>query len=462
MEINWDLIFKRGLLFPRLCRGPQQSYQALEASRHQQQQQQQQQQPGMYLSNTFTLAAVAQLAAAAAAAAAASCPASGPPTYPKATPENTAFIPFVNKFPLIDSTPSLEFSVSTRWSAPVSVPSAGMDTGSTGVMIGAGLLGFSDTNAPFDKSRPGNEYLSSSGRLWQGYWIDANLTFRTGADERGYRQDVVTAVPVMIVTEASVCRAWKTQGSCTEAQKSNITMWPSNIHYVGVGFGRGSSEQPDALPDKVPLIHVTQIGGQPVGGGGGGGDMHQGYIITRDGVEVGLTSENAGGFCKTKLELRVGSTPTDWQMAKMAIRINDSPWDHGHALFDTGIPQAYVAVDDDVSSRANTTTSKFIKTHPKVLARRSKVVVAVPDEKNPIATYSVAAQGAGRPDPATMQPSGFVVEAAPSADRGPYINTGRMFYNGFDAMFDAECGWFGLSEISEEGGSRKRATTCPA
>ncbi|KAK6211659.1 outer membrane autotransporter barrel protein [Colletotrichum tabaci] len=441
MEINWDLIFKEAFSF-FVSAGPAQAYQALEASR--------QQQPGMYLSNTFTLAAVAQLAAAA------SCPASGPPTYPKATPENTAFIPFVNKFPLIDSTPSLEFSVATKWSAPVSVPSAGMDTGSTGVMIGAGLLGFSDSNAPFDKSRPGNEYLSSSGRLWQGYWIDANLTFRSGPDERGYRQDVVTAVPVMVVTEASVCRAWKTQGSCTEAQKSNITMWPSNIHYVGVGFGRGSSEQPDALPDKVPLIHVTQIGGRPVGG-----DMHQGYIITRDGVEVGLTSDNAGGFCKTKLELRAGSTATDWQMAKMAIRINDSPWDHGHALFDTGIPQAYVAVNDAVSSRANTTTSKFIKTHPKVLARRSKVVVSVPDEKNPIATYTVVAQGAGRPDPATMQPSGFVMESAPSAERGPYINTGRMFYNGFDAMFDSECGWFGLSEISEEGGSKKRAT-CPA
>ncbi|KAJ0159657.1 hypothetical protein CTA2_9338 [Colletotrichum tanaceti] len=403
----------------------------------------------MHLADTFALAAVAQVAAAA------SCPASGPPTYPKATPENTAFIPFVNKFPLVDSTPSLEFSVATKWSAPVSVPSAGMDTGSTGVMIGAGLLGFSDGNAPFDKSRPGNEYLSSSGRLWQGYWVDANLTFRAGPDERGYRQDVVTAVPVMLVTEASVCRAWKTQGSCTEAQKSNVTMWPTNIHYIGVGFGRGSSEQPDALPDKVPLIHVTHIGGLPVAA-----DLHQGYIVTKDGVEVGLTSDNAAGFCKTKLELRAGSTKTDWQMAKMAIRINNSPWDHGHALFDTGIPQAYVAVNNDVSSRANTTTSKFIKTHPKVLARRSKVVVAVPDEKNPIATYTVIAQGAGRPDPATMQPSGFVMEAAPSPDKGPYINTGRMFYNGFDAMFDSQCGWFGLSELSEDSSKRKRAT-CP-
>ncbi|GKT65628.1 outer membrane autotransporter barrel protein [Colletotrichum tofieldiae] len=395
----------------------------------------------MEISTSLVFLAILHLAAAG------SCPASGSPTYPKATEQNTAFIPFLKKFPLIDSTPSLEFSVATKWSAPLHVAAAGMDTGSTGVMIGGGLLGFSDTTQ-FDKSHPGNEYLSSSGRLWQGYWIDANLTFYSAADERANRQEIIATVPVMVVTEASICRAWKTQGSCSEAQKSNITMWPKDIHYIGVGFGRGSSEQPDALPDKVPLIHITQIGQNKVKG------IHQGYIITKDGVEVGLTSDNAERFSKTRLELRPGSNDTDWQMVKMAIKINDSPWNYGHALFDTGIPQAYVAVYKEVSSRANTTMSTFIKTHPKVLASKNKVVVSVPDDKNPIATYTVTVQGDGMPDPATMQPSGFVMEAEPSKEKGPYINTGRMFYNGFEAMFDSECGWFGLSGIS--GDTEKR------
>ncbi|GKT49483.1 uncharacterized protein ColSpa_09664 [Colletotrichum spaethianum] len=399
----------------------------------------------MHLYTSLVLSATIHLATAG------SCPASGPPTYPKATTQNTAFIPFVKTFPLMNNTPSFEFSIATKWSSTKHVAAAGMDTGSTGVMIGGGLLGFSDSTQ-FDKSRPGNEYLSSSGRLWQGYWIDANLTFYTEADERANRQEIIATVPIMVVTEASICRAWKTQGSCTEAQKSNVTMWPNDIHYIGVGFGRGSSEQPDALPDKVPLIHIAQIGVDKVK------DIHQGYIITKDGVKVGLTTDNAEGFCKTKLELRAGSNDTDWQMVKMAIKINDSPWNYGHALFDTGIPQAYVAVYKNVSSRANTTTSEYIKTHPQVLARGSKVVVSVPDDKNPIATYTVIAQGAGKPDPATMQPSGFVMEAEPSKEKGPYINTGRMFYNDFEALFDSECGWFGLSDIS--GGTGKRAI-CP-
>ncbi|KAK1478517.1 cytochrome P450 [Colletotrichum cuscutae] len=87
-----------------------------------------------------------------------------------ATENNTAFIPFINKFPDINTTPSLTFTVMTKdletlKMKAVTIKSAGMDTGSTGVMIGAGVLGF-DAKTQFDKSKPGNEYLSSSGRLW--------------------------------------------------------------------------------------------------------------------------------------------------------------------------------------------------------------------------------------------------------------------------------------------------------
>ncbi|KXH66030.1 hypothetical protein CSAL01_05826 [Colletotrichum salicis] len=407
----------------------------------------------MQFSTTLAISALLELAAAA------SCPASGPPTYPKATESNTAFIPFINKFPLIDTTPSLTFTVLTKYNIdkkPINIPSAGMDTGSTGVMIGAGVLGF-DEKTTFDKSHPGNEYLSSSGRLWQGYWIDANITFPAKTDERGTGEDVVASVPIMVVTEASICRAWKTQGSCTEAQKSNITMYPKDIHYMGVGFGRWSTEQPDALPDKVSLINIVSIGGRAVA------DIHQGYILGKDGVEVGLTSENTEGFCKTKLDVRSGSKSLiDWNMVNMAISINSSPYDQGQALFDTGIPQAFVAVNKDVRSYVKNVTSKYIKTHPQVAAKGSVVVVHIPNEKKPIATYNVTAQGAGKPNPATMQPSGFVLEGAPVAPKLPFINTGRMFYNNFDALFDSACGWFGLAELSETSAKRVKRATCPS
>ncbi|OLN97930.1 hypothetical protein CCHL11_02650 [Colletotrichum chlorophyti] len=340
------------------------------------------------------------------------------------------------------SAPLMELSVETRWSKPICIPSAGIDTGSTGIMISASSLGLSETS-DFDRSRPGNEFLSSSGRLWQGYWLDANITFHTDEDECGKRQEVVTSVPIMAVTEESICPAWKKQGFCTERQKHNITHWPKDIHYVGVGFGRGSSEQPDALPDKVPFINVASIGGKRAD------DIHQGYIITKRGVRVGLTSENTERFRKTKLDLRPGSAHNDWKMVNMSIRINDSPWNHGFALFDTGIPHSYVAVYKDVRLHAETVPSRVIRHNPPVLAEGTVVEVEVPDENGPIATYRVVAPGAtGSPDPESMVPSGYVMEKDFSREVGPHINTGRMFYNGFEVMFDSQCGWFGLFEIS--------------
>ncbi|KXH48068.1 hypothetical protein CNYM01_10077 [Colletotrichum nymphaeae SA-01] len=406
----------------------------------------------MHFSTSLAISALLEFAAAA------TCPASGPPTYPKATERNNAFIPFINKFPLIDSTPSVTFTVKTKYNqTAVQVKSAGMDTGSTGLMIGAGVLGF-DEKTDFDKSQPGNEFLSSSNRLWQGYWIEANITFPARNDELTASEEVVASVPIMVVTEASICKAWNKQGSCTEAQKSNITMYPNDIHYMGVGFGRWSSEQPDAIPSKVTLINIVSIGGQPVD------DMHQGYIIGKDGVEVGLTSENTEGFCKTKLGLTPGSkAERDWYMVDMAISINDSPYDHGSALLDTGIAQSFIRVNKDVSSHVKNVTSKFIKTKPppQVAAKGTVVVVHIPNEKNPIATYNVTAQGAGKPNPATMQPAGYILEE-PTPSKPIYINTGRMFYNGFDVLYDSDCGWFGLAELSETSAKRVKRATCPS
>ncbi|KAI3548817.1 hypothetical protein CSPX01_02840 [Colletotrichum filicis] len=406
----------------------------------------------MHFTTSLAISALLEFAAAA------TCPASGPPTYPAATERNNAFIPFINKFPDINYTPSVEFSIMTKYNkTAVNIKSAGMDTGSTGLMIGAGNLGF-DENTKFDKSRPGNEFLSSSNRLWQGYWIDANITFPARADELAAGEEVVASVPIMVVTEASKCKAWGTQGSCTEAQKSDIVMYPNNISYMGVGFGRWSKEQPDAIPSKVTLINIVSIGGRPVE------DMHQGYIIGKDGVEVGLTSENTEGFCKTKLALTPGSkAPLDWNMVDMAISMNDSPYDHGLALFDTGIAKSFIRVNEDVSSHVKKVTSQFIKTKPppKVAAKGTVVVVHIPNEKNPIATYNVTAQGAGQPDPATMQPAGYILEE-PKPSKPIYINTGRMFYNGFDVLYDSVCGWFGMAELSESSAKRVKRATCPS
>ncbi|KAL0933642.1 adhesin aida-i [Colletotrichum truncatum] len=364
------------------------------------------------------------------------------PTYPEASESNNAFIPFVNApFPILTYSPAFDLSITTEWNKPKYIGRAAMDTGSTGVMIGGGLLGFSDATK-FEKSRPGSEYLSSSGRLWTGYWIDADVTFYLAErDEQGQRQQVVSHIPILAVNESSTCLAYGKLGYCPEEEKQNVVKWPNSTHYLGVGFGRGSVQQPQASPDKNPFVNVGKIRGSEVK------DIHQGYIITQNGIHVGLTKDLAAQFRKTKLDVRAGSKAPDWAMANMATRINGSPYNHGKALFDTGINRSYVTVHQDIQSKTKTEPSRLIKNNPKVLVPGSVVEVLVPDEKNPIANYTVTVTG----DPQGMEPLGYVMKdpPSPSSTTGLFINTGRMFYDGFDAMLDSECGWFGLRNRQE-------------
>lgn len=61
---------------------------------------------------------------------------------------------------------------------------------------------------------------------------------------------------------------------------------------------------------------------------------------------------------------------------------------------------------------------------------------------NYIADYSLRV-GETR-DPVRPYRGAFRVEGVEST---AYLNGGRFFYRGFEAMLDAECGWFGLREI---------------
>ncbi|KAI4150893.1 MAG: hypothetical protein LQ340_003830 [Diploschistes diacapsis] len=299
-----------------------------------------------------------------------------------------------------------------------------MDTGSTGLAISALDLGLK--GADFSLYPKGTEYLSSSRRLWQGYWVPSNITFPADVG------NVTAQVPILLVVRNGTCYNF-TNGDCTDLRRA--VEWPTGIKYMGVGFGRGSDEQPQALPDKVLFINVVSINCTKV-------DMHAGYIITQQGVQVGLTATNTAGFNVTKLDLSPQSLSLlDWKMVNMSIGIDNSTWNHGQALFDTGISQSYIRVDQATYDRTQT---EFFNGH-NVLKPGSRVSVIVGDVSSPIAYYNVVANDTENPlNPALGQ---YVLEK-PSATKAPFINTGRSFYKGFDAMLDAECGWFGLRSNS--------------
>ena len=89
------------------------------------------------------------------------------PTY--APSSFSRFIPYANaaKNPTLAYDVSLDFSITTTKSPRAYNFTASMDTGSTGVVIGAKQLNL-DLKT-LKKYQPGTEYLSSSGVFWQGY-----------------------------------------------------------------------------------------------------------------------------------------------------------------------------------------------------------------------------------------------------------------------------------------------------
>ncbi|KAL9073478.1 MAG: hypothetical protein Q9161_002899 [Pseudevernia consocians] len=310
-----------------------------------------------------------------------------------------------------------------------------MDTGSTGVTIGAKQLGLRYKN--LTKYQPGSEFLSSSGVFWEGYWInasDVNLTFTAA--------NVTAKVPILAVTKTSICGNFH-NGTCQEASKTNITLWPSHIRYLGVGFGRWSTQQPAGTPDKVPLTNIAFVDGAPVPGGA----MHIGYVINSTGVEVGLTSENTQGFASTKLGLTPGSpAPRDWAQVNMSLAVDDSHWNDGSALFDTGISQSYIRVDEETTRQLQKTLIMDRGKNHSVLTPRSKVQMRIGTAPNVIAYYNVTVSDKDnivRPYRGEFRTEAATVPA--------FLNTGRYFYKGFDVLFDAECGWFGLKWKGEPG-----------
>lgn len=120
---------------------------------------------------------------------------------------------------------SLGFTITTSLSGGEYNLSASMDTGSTGVAIGASLLNL--TVKDVHHYPKGYEALSG-GTFWQGHWVPAsevNLTFAAGPSGR-----VTAKVPILAVTERSICHDFK-DGVCRN--KTDPERLPLNVSYLG-------------------------------------------------------------------------------------------------------------------------------------------------------------------------------------------------------------------------------------
>jgi hypothetical protein len=207
-----------------------------------------------------------------------------------------------------------------------------VDTGSTGLLVGAPLLPGIDPTA----GTRGRQYLSSSHIVYVGRYLDLNMTLhgtRGGSAE--------ARVPVLIVDKSWVCPWYDPSKHGLECPLGPEGQAPverdvSRITYMGVGFGRNkhAEGQRTATSWGNPLLNIKSINGTRLGPE----DMKAGYIVSTKGVELGLTQENTRGFNFMRLERGIAHAvdARDWAMPRMQFRVNGQKSIPGRALIDTG------------------------------------------------------------------------------------------------------------------------------
>ncbi len=275
---------------------------------------------------------------------------------------------------------------------------AELDSGSTGIVVAAAYLpGFE--NLP--SQGEGKLTYTSSGRVMVGQWVVTPVTLsgKEGAS-------VTTApMPVLAVTEVQCLERAR---DCTPRQM------PEHIAMVGVGFAREGDLQSQSTPDKNPLLHVA----------GGEGPRRQGYILSPEGVHIGLTAENTRGDFRF-LKLERNRDDTDWAPTPAALSLNGAvPAAYGTLLVDTGVSVMYLTLPAAQAQSQTETLSP---------GTRLSVHVGTAGDSFDLYSFTV---GDGSP----LAPSAIHLHVA---DR-PFVNTSFHLLNGFDVLYDAEGGYVGF------------------
>jgi outer membrane autotransporter protein len=294
-----------------------------------------------------------------------------------------------------------------------------MDTGSVGIVASPDKFQLTSANKYIG---PGQQVYSSSGVIEIGAWYTATQQIYHNGEV------VATAdVPVLLVTEIQ-CEV--------NARHCTATNTPTGISMMGVGFGRQVSDPVDKTPNYNPFVNLTAVRLTP------GGPLvplpsnwNNGYVVTSDGVHLGLSSSNTNnaGFVKLRADEQDSTAgQVEWRPAKMRIGVNGVYGD-GNVLMDTGVGTGYLKAPDNSIPRPYAWCSDGVRdcAHPSTL-----IEVALPGETGETAFFQYRLTGA---DP--MSPTEVVVVDQTGNDI--FYNTSRYVLQGLDYIYDAENGFVG-------------------
>jgi hypothetical protein len=325
-----------------------------------------------------------------------------------------------------------------------------VDTGSTGLLVGAPLLPGIGPN----EGIPVHHYFTSSNILYKARQVNLSVTFH------GIRGSVATSVvPVMVVDESYVCPWYDPNVDTFDCPPNPHQPKPkprdtSRITYMGVGFGRNvlGHGMPSAVPRANPFLNVKSINGRAVSSD----YFRPGYRISTEGVCLGLTADNTRDFIFT--ELRPGvihhEDPRDWAMVDVRFSVDGEGHHHGSALIDTGIPHMYLRTDIGAQLPNITIRNPKKDGHAKWVKRvkpGTRIALEFPSLRGThVANYTFSV---GETTPSA--PSHVVPEKQRPP---PFVNTGRNFLFAYSIAFDAVGGRFGFRPKDTTNTIRQTAT----
>ncbi len=288
----------------------------------------------------------------------------------------------------IRETPRIGLSFGDR------VLKATLDSGSTGVVVAAAFIPNVDQLPVIG---PGKLTYTSSGRVMEGSWVTTSLTL-SGADGAAVTTE---PMPVLAVTRVACL---ETARDCTPNDD------PRDIAMVGIGFAREADRQAESTPDKNPVLRVA-----------GEGERRRGYVLTAEGIHVGLTRENTRGeFRFVKLE-RQDALP-DWKAVPACISIaGQAPPACGSMLVDTGVGAMFMTVPPSQAPSAP-------------LPEGTAVAIAVGTEAANTPLYAFTTGDRSSP----LAPSTVHLSVS---DSRVFVNTSFHLLNGFDMLYDADGGY---------------------
>lgn len=308
-------------------------------------------------------------------------------------------VPFGNAKPVdFDHLQSLSVRASINGSPPMRFQ---VDTGSVGVIVGAGDVPNVDPNAP-----AGSITYSSSGIELDGVWTNATITFPDSKDERG---NVATAVvPVLAVNERKVHPGAVNEGRAQPMKNPKVFMF-------GIGNGRGKEPH----QERNPWVNLKEMQA---------GTMRRGYTITRSGITLGLTPEAVGeGYVYEQLKPR--DTPAgmakDWEHPRGWVVVGGVKQAESPMLLDTGLTNMMLDYPTAPPERADVAEGTDVAVY--LLSGKLSYGFRVGDAANPFTPRRVTWVKTAR----------------------PFVNTGLRALAKFDYLYDADGGYLGLRRTGE-------------